>query len=284
MLIFNCSVALVVIAASLIIRLRTWRVRWETSATVGLALLGAGWLLMTPLSTVTIGHGAYRMTGIMHIDDFLGNVTWLGAALCFLYYTLERLAAEHEIGPIITTWATPLVVIVPMMLGSLVMSGEMQDHEGIELTDIHADLQVCIYRAMWHGGMLYLCLLSIYVLRIVLRDTDKRSHVVATLFLWANAIAVLKIAVRIVAFWPQYSGLAPVFQGLAAASASLVAGALAYSWLVKVRPYAKLLRGLRRPNTIVLEVLPPPARPEPPQPQRTLDPPETEPGPTAAAR
>lgn len=82
------TIMLLSVAFSLWIRRSTWRMYWEDSATLNVALLGAGTLLMT--SSSTVGHALYNVSGRHNLEQWLGAWCFLGATAALILHTQKR--------------------------------------------------------------------------------------------------------------------------------------------------------------------------------------------------
>ncbi|WNM69559.1 membrane protein [Mycobacterium phage Syra333] len=237
--------AVALCATSLAIRWRTWAVPGEMGASLAVLFLGLGSFLIS--ETNPLGEPIWRATGYGYLDDFAGHLLWLAGIVALLHQTLYRLADDDERAEIfdsLVRW--PLTLIVPLMFSSMYMSGALHAEPLVDVTLLQSvsGLWLHVYRTVWYGGLLYLTLLLIRVLRIV-RDTGEGSQWVTHAYLTAAGLIVVGLAFRLVAFWDTFAALRDVPVLLRCAATATVAIAAARSWLGKMRDTRKLLRFTR---------------------------------------
>ncbi|QIG61557.1 membrane protein [Mycobacterium phage Ximenita] len=234
--------AVALCAASLAIRWRAWAVPGEMGASLAVLFLGLGSFLISEASP--FGEPLWRATGYGYLDDFAGHLLWLAGIVALLDQALYRLADDFERTEIfdsLVRW--PLSLIVPLMCSSMYMSNALHAEPLVDVTLLQSGSSVWLYayRAVWYGGLLYLTLLLIRVLRVV-RDTGEGSQWVTHAFLAAAGLTVLGLAFRLAAFWDTFAALRDVPVFLRCAATATVALAAAGSWLGKMRDARKLLR------------------------------------------
>ncbi|ASR86324.1 membrane protein [Mycobacterium phage Amohnition] len=241
-------------AVALIIRRHTWRVPGEQPATLAVLFFGLGTYLMA--NECRLGELLWHLTGWGYLDSFAGHLLWLGGVICLLYQALYRLA-EHdervEIFDALVRW--PLTLMVPFMVSAMFMSEAMHEQPMVDVALVPAGFWLHVYRILWYGGLLYLTLLLVRVLRAV-RDTSAGPHYVARLYEAASWLIVAAIVVRVASYTAPFADLQGVPILLRYAIVAAVAAGACASWIGKMWVHRGLLlitrttRRQRRADTL----------------------------------
>lgn len=222
-------------------RKRTIGARWETSATVGLALVAAGELLANSESLNAALTVAF---GVTKLDDFAGNLCYLASAIAFLCHILERLTVDnYEVREMITGWAQgPLTVVVAVMFACLLQAqGNCADR--VLLTHSAGQFDwLDAYGTAWYLGMIYLTTIGMRLLLILHRE---RRSLSVDMYLAAAAASLTSCALRVSSFVLDSAAFDDVARTLGEVSIILACAAASWSWHTKMRPYRKLLRKTR---------------------------------------
>ncbi|ASR85548.1 membrane protein [Mycobacterium phage Krueger] len=237
--------AVALCAMSLAVRWRAWRVPGEMGASLAVLFLGLGTFLISEASP--LGEPLWRATGYGYLDDFAGHLLWLGGIVALLHQALYRLADDDERAEILDALVRwPITLIVPLMLSSMYMSGALHAEPVVDVALLQSASGAWLYtyRAVWYGGLLYLTLLLVRVLRIM-RNTEGGRQWVTCAYLAAAGFTLAAIAVRLVLFCGTLPALRDVPVLFRCAATSMVAVAAAGSWLGKMRNTRRLLRYTR---------------------------------------
>lgn len=235
--------ALCITAAFL--RRQTIHVRWEASATAGLILIAGGILLST---TDVLDQALQDVFGVAHLDDFIGNLCYLVAGLCFTVHTLERLAPAPQRAQIIKAWFEgPLTIVVALMFACLVLGGGCPDR--LLLTDMGDGMfdWLDAYASVWYAGMSYLAIFN-GTLMWQLR-TEQRNCVLC-MYIGQSAASVIACTLRAGAAIFDSPTLDTAAYTAGAAGIILLCTAASWSWRQKMAPYRRLLHGTRTHPTV----------------------------------
>ena len=106
-------------AASLWTRRLTWGCPWEVAPTLGIALYSVGAVLTSPLATTITGRALHAVTGIWHLNDYLGHICYIGAAGAIVYAALSRLVDDDILRASIRRLELSAILVVTAMLAAL---------------------------------------------------------------------------------------------------------------------------------------------------------------------
>ncbi|QFG08433.1 membrane protein [Mycobacterium phage Guanica15] len=237
-------IALTCVTLSLITRRHSWGARWETSASLGLSFVVAGFVLNSDTATYTLGNMLWKLTGVRQLDDFVGHLAWLAAVLSFIHHALSRLADDADLRAIfeaLVRW--PLTLCIPMMLGALLMSRASSSPVPVPWAVAHIDVWVMMYRALWYGCLLYLIALFGRIVWIVREYSP--SWVIDAYLLSAALAAACIAALLLNVVLPL--GATGVFLAYAVGSVAAIVAALtaAASWQIKLQSYRRLIKATR---------------------------------------
>lgn len=226
-------------AITLIIRRHTWRVPGEQPATIAVLFFGLGTYLMA--NECRLGEWLWHVTGWGYLDSFAGHLLWLGGVICLLYQALYRLA-EHdervEIFDALVRW--PVTLLVPSMVSAMYMSEAMHEQPFVDIALAPASGWLHVYRILWYGGLMYLTLLLVRILRAV-RTTSAGPHYVARIYEAASWLIVAAIVVRVVSYLAPFAHLQGVPIFLRCAIVAAVAAGACVSWVSKMWTHRGLL-------------------------------------------
>lgn len=222
-------------------RKRTIGTRWETCATVGIALVAAGEMLA---NSDALAAGLAAAFGVSWLDDFAGNLCYLASAIAFLCHFLGRLTAEDQMQrEMITAWAQgPLTLVVAIMFACLMQAQDCCAGRTL-LTHSAGDFDwLDAYGTTWYLGMAYLTTIGMRLLRILHRE---RRTLSVDMYLTSAGVSLAAYALRISSFVADSNTLDSIATVLSATSIMLGCAAASWSWYGQMRPYRALLRGTR---------------------------------------
>lgn len=252
------TTAYLALTAALIARRKTWRARYEAAASLTLALAGFGFLLQGRTATHILGQGLHCIFGVRHLDDFLGHLCWIGAAVALAYYVLQRLAPAEAIGDLLNMWVHPvLTVAVPVMVALLVK--HEQDCSADELatltTAAHTPWLVA-YRVVFALVLTYLLGLCLRLLHHLGGQVSGVTRALVCMYVCAGVLATTAALIPVPHLLLSDHTHGTIGQnghvwelviapGLMAASAIVTSFAATFSWWLKMRPYSGLLHMTR---------------------------------------
>jgi hypothetical protein len=232
-------------AASLWTRRLTWSCPWEVAPTLGIALYSVGAVLTSPLATTSTGRALHAVTGIWHLDDYLGHFCYIGAGGAIVNAVLSRLVDDDILRARIRRLELLTILVVSAMLAALAMSDTDSGYYP-DMYDVPVDIWLALYWLLINGMLMYL---FIYAARelLILRQ-DERSRLTADMYIVGSVYGFLGCVAGLAnALMPQLHAMgadAVVWFFSCASGVSFIAGA-AYSWHTKMRPFRKLQRGVR---------------------------------------
>ncbi|APD18209.1 membrane protein [Mycobacterium phage Hammy] len=226
-------------ATSLLIRRHTWRVPGELPATLAVPFFGIGLYLMA--NECRLGELLWHFTGWGYLDSFAGHLLWIGGVICLLYQALYRLAEYDErveIFDALVRW--PITLIVPFMVSAMYMSEAMHELPHVDIAVVPAGFWLHVYRVLWYGGLTYLSIVLIRLLRIV-RATGAGRHYVARIYEAASWLMLAAIVVRVVSYFPAFTFLQDVPIAMRLMIFATVAAGASASWVGKMWEHRTLL-------------------------------------------
>jgi len=233
-------------AASLWTRRLTWSCPWEVAPTLGIALYSAGAVLTAPLATTFTGRALHAVTGIWHLDDYLGHLCYLWAAGAIVFAALSRLIDDDGIlRASIRRLELPVLLVVTAMLVALAMSDTNNGYYP-DMYDVPVDTWLAVYWLLINGMLMSLFTYAARQL-LILRQ-DERSRRTANMFILGSVCGFLSCVAGLAnALMPQLDTMSAdaVVWFLSCASGVSFIGGAAYSWRTKMRPFRKLQRGVR---------------------------------------
>ncbi|QFG14090.1 membrane protein [Mycobacterium phage Curiosium] len=252
------TAAYLALTAALIARRKTWRARYEAAASLTLAFAGIGFLLQGRTATQTLGQGLHCIFGVRHLDDFLGHLCWIGAAVALAYYVLQRLAPTEAISGLLNMWVHPvLTVAVPVMFALLILHEQASgaDELATLATAAHTPWLVA-YRVVFALVLTYLLGLCLRLLHHLSGQVHGVTRALVCMYVFAGVLAAAAALVPVPHLLLSDHTHGTIGQhghtwelviapGLMAASAIVTSFATTFSWWLKMRPYSGLLRKTR---------------------------------------
>jgi hypothetical protein len=241
--------------ASLWTRRLIWSCPWEIATTLGIALYSVGAVLTSPLATTITGRALHAVTGIWHLDDYLGHICYIGAAGAIVYAALSRLVDDDILRASIRRLELPAILVVTAMLAALSMSDTNSGYYP-DMHEVPVDTWLTVYWLLLNGMLMYLFMSAARAL-LILRQ-DERSRRTADIYIVGSVYGFLACVAGLAnALMPQLHAMGAgsvVWFFICASGVAFIAGA-AYSWRTKMRPFRKLQRcvhttrrELRRPD------------------------------------
>ncbi|ASR87213.1 hypothetical protein SEA_LASTHOPE_45 [Mycobacterium phage LastHope] len=252
------TTAYLALAAALIARRKTWRARYEAAASLTLTFAGIGFLLQSRPATETLGKGLHCIFGVRHLDDFLGHLCWIGAAVALAYYVLQRLAPSEAIAGLLNLWVHPVLTIaVPVMLALLVEHEQSIDSDDLATlaTAEHTPWLVA-YRVVFAVVLTYMLGLCLRLLHHLGGQVLGITRALVCAYLVAGALATAAALVPVPHLLLSDHTHGTIGQhghvwelviapSLMASSAIVTSCTATLSWWLKMRPYSGLLRSTR---------------------------------------
>ena len=213
------------------VRRLTWRSRWESAATLNVALQGVALLLMSNAASTTIGGLVHRVSGLWNLEDFIGNCCYLLAAVAIAYSVLSRLKDDASMRRSFRQWVErPCTICIPVLVALFTLGNGHRIYR-VNFFDVPTNGWLCAYWIVLCGLLIYLLVYSWAGLLSLCADPASRP--VAIVYLLASAFGVAACAgAPLEAVDPQGHG-GPVW-ALACVCAIGFAIASAYSWRRKV--------------------------------------------------
>lgn len=218
--------------------------RWESSATAGLALIAVGILLST---TDTLDARLEHWFGVAHLDDFAGNLCYLAAGLCFTVHALERLAPAPQRRQIIKSWFEgPLTLVVALMFACLVLGEGCSDRLLLTHSDGAFDW-LDAYATVWYAGMAYL---AAFNGRLMLMLRTETRDCTLCMYIGNCVTSIIACFLRATAAIFDSSTIDGWAYAFGSASVILICTAASWSWHKKMAPYRRLIRATRTRPTM----------------------------------
>lgn len=178
------------------IRRRSFRVPWYRAVTVSVFLQVIGFVLITPELANRTGAGPwlFRVSGVPHMRDFVGQLAFLAALATLTWGFLSRLVPDDRCERIMRRLELPLVAAAGVMLIALTSSGALRA-DVPNFTDLDADWWLIVYWVSYGAAVIYPLAFVIRLL-LVLR-TDAPSRVAADVFISAAAVGIIEIGLLV---------------------------------------------------------------------------------------
>lgn len=247
------AVAAVCTIAALILRYSTWRIYWESGATLAVALMVAAALAGSDTSVHRVAPILFDLTGIWHLDDFVAHVLFLLAGVAFAAHIATRLSVHSVVGAALR-WASPLLIAVPVMFVALRLSHSGTTHSDVNLDHVPPDMWLDVYRGQWSITAIYLAVLIIRLAWRVQVGYAGLCRAIALAYvvgpLLVVAAGVMRLGQIVVASTARWLIELPTW--LCVIGGSLMALTAAFSWVLHVWPYRRLIVAVRRRRALVL--------------------------------
>jgi len=185
-------IAFASIAWCLWVRRLTWRSRWESAATLNVALQGVALLLMSTAASTTIGAMVHRVSGAWNVEDFTAHSCYLLAAIAVASSVLSRLKDDASVQRSFKRWVEwPCTICIPVLL-ALFMLGNGHRIYRVNFFDLPTNGFLCAYWIVLCGMLIYLLLYSWPGLLSLCGDPASRP--VAVVYLVASSFGIAACA------------------------------------------------------------------------------------------
>lgn len=224
----------------------TWRVRWEQSQTLSILLQCIGLLLIAPWQTALIGDVLHAMTGMWHLEDYIGHVCYLAAAGAVVNAAAVRLTDDAMRGRLIRLIAIPGGIAVVMMLVAQVFGHAEEQHFAADYFRVPLDGWLSVYWLFYCGTLLYMLALASWLLFVL--GADRRSRHTARFFMLGCGCGVAATSAWIIAILADSRsvlGDGDLAWMLVCSATLFFAIGSARSWRQKITPFDDMLRVVR---------------------------------------
>lgn len=242
------TATLAAVLCSLWIRRDAWRSRWESGASLNIALQGCAVLLMSPWASATLGPPLHAIFGFWNVEDLLGHVCLIVAVTAIIHHGLARLTSQTHVRELFRRQIVePLTLGIPLLTAVFIVADE-DYHEDLFPAHLN-DIWLGAYWLVLGGLLIYLLTYSGRVLLILRKD--RRSTAIVDLYLISAAFSLAANVIQMVTAWAGIDVTMPVWLCACLGATGFAYGS-ARSWRAKVAWF--------RPGNN------PPAQPIPPQP------------------
>jgi hypothetical protein len=227
------SITLACITGSLWVRRRTWFSRWEVAGTLCIAAQGCAALLLSPMASEIFGPPLHAITGMWNLEDFLGHLSYLLAAVAFAQAVLSRAADDQRLQEIGTQWIErPATVCIPLMWAVWATGNGSKVYRS-NFYDVPGDVWLKIYWLLFSAMLIYLLAWTLPAL-LFLRGIP-RHRPTATVYLALVVAGIAVCSARIVTEWCSWSERGVVGWSSTFAGGIIFAVATARSWRNKTK-------------------------------------------------
>lgn len=225
---------LAAILCSLWVRRYTWRSRWESGATLNIALQGCAVLLMSHWASVVLGPPLHRIVGLWNVQHLLGHICWIFAVAAIIQHGLTRLVNEKQVRGLLGKYvARPLWVGIPLLVTVFVIADESH-HLDMFAAPV-SDVWLGAYWAVLGGLLIYLLSYACRVL-LILRE-DPRSTATVDLYLISAGFGVAANLIQMGTAWAGVDVALPVWLCACLGATGFAYGS-ARSWQAKLAWFA----------------------------------------------
>jgi len=224
------TATLAAIAASLWIRRHTWRSRWEAGASLNIALQGCAVLLMSPWLSPTLDPPLYRMVGRWNVEDLLGHICLIVAAMAIIHHGLARFPDDSHARELFRRHVKgPVLLGVGLLVAVFVIADEGYHPD---LFPVHiGNRWLGVYWLLLGGLLIYLLGYAGRVL-LILR-ADSRSTTTVDLYLVSAGFVVAANVIQMTTAWAGIDVTLPVWLCACLGATGFAYGS-ARSWRAKV--------------------------------------------------
>ncbi|PKQ59772.1 hypothetical protein B5566_02720 [Mycobacterium sp. MHSD3] len=207
-----------------------------------------GLFFSAPAASPILGAVLYEMTGMWHLDDYLGHCCIVVSVAVVLHHTLRRLVSDDDLRRMFWrryAWVPGLAM--PGMYVCLRQSDASAHLTNNDILAIPPDTWLIAYWTVCISAVLYMLAVTGYALRIVRRDPDSRPT--ATAWIVAGWCGIAAGALGLVnaytglplqsAVWLCFCGMTCVF-----------AFSAVHGWRERLRPFRDLLMLTRQRATL----------------------------------
>jgi hypothetical protein len=227
------SITLVCIAGSLWVRRRTWFSRWEVAGTLCIAAQGCAALLISPTASAILGPPLHAISGMWNLEDFLGHVSYVVAAVALAQTVLSRITDDDRLQEIGTQWIErPATVCIPLMLAAWALGNGSKIYRS-NFYEVPGDAWLKIYWLLFSIMLIYLLAWTLRGVLFLRRIPRHRPTATVYLVLVVAGIAVC--TARIVTEWCSWPEHGVVGWLSTFAGGIIFAVAAARSWRTKTR-------------------------------------------------
>lgn len=219
--------ALTVASVALWVRRDTWRTRWDTAATLNVALQSLNVALLYPRVSWHVSPRLHVVTGMWNVEDLIGHAAYLAGLASLMYMAVTRIKmtdAERRLY-LKQRLGLPAAVFLPLLIGFFMASGGtsyyVADLHFIQVTGV-----LMCYWLLFIGGSVYLLATTASMLLVIRRDP--RSTDVVDMYLGAIGVSFCSFAAAIASF--AIDGFNMVTWMLIRAEVIAYALVAAYSW------------------------------------------------------
>jgi len=178
---------LVSIAWSLWIRRYTWTCRWDVAFTISVASVGAGFLLMSPFASATLGQWLHSITGLWNLEDYLGHDLLIVASTAVAYAMLGRLARGSDLAVLFRRDVkAPALVSIPLLLVTFAAGNGVRVYRP-DFLMTPCDPWLAAYWVILGATLVHLLTYTCRALWIIRRD--ERSRRTANIYICALSVA-----------------------------------------------------------------------------------------------
>lgn len=206
----------------------------ERTITSSLLLQFIALVLMSPLSSATVGRSVHAAIGQWNIPTWVGHCLFIDAAGLIVIYLKSRLDYTDDQIRIWFTrhFALPITAIAPIML-ALITQSPNADKYWADLLDCPTDYWLDAYWTLGCSFVIYLMAHAIWVLH-TLRE-EPRNKRTAAVYICACAAVITGSVLRITTTWTDDGTCSHWFWYAYSTVAITFAEASAHSWRQKVR-------------------------------------------------
>lgn len=216
------------------VRRHSWRCRKDAALTLGIAFTGIGLFLAAPFQNRYLGTLGYTLTGIGHIDTYIGQMCMTSSGACVIYAVASRLVPDHHIEKVMRRVEYPNALAATIMLAMLISSPKMRHQPHCDFFAIPPGPYLAVYWAAFLTLITYQLAYMIRILLILRRDP--RSRLSANLFIFAASLGLLWVAATTAHFVIPHCWITPTaLWVLVCGPATIVGLAGAASW--RKRPH-----------------------------------------------
>jgi hypothetical protein len=227
------SITLACIACSLWVRRHTWFSRWEVAGTLCIAFQGCAALLISPTASEILGPPLHAISGMRNVEDYLGHVSYLLAAVALVQTVLSRVIDDDRLQAIGTQWVErPATVCIPLMFAAWA-SGNGSKVYRSNFYEVPGDAWLNIYWFLFCAMLIYLLVWTLCGLLVLRRIPRHRPT--ATVYLALVVAGIAACTARIVTQWSSWSERGVVGWLSTFAGGIIFAVAAARSWRNKTR-------------------------------------------------
>jgi hypothetical protein len=216
---------------SLWVRRITWSCRWEISATMTVAAMGLGMLLVCNAINPFMDATLYQVLHWRNIENLLGHVCMVFAAAGAVYVASSRVVRETKRARILRIW-----VDIPAALSVIAMVATFAAGQATQLPSLYTDnIWMLAYQNIVASAVIYLLAVAAKMLLIVRRDP--RHNPTANIYLWACVAGICGFGYRAIAitYFAPTPHTSLVAVGLIGLWVAGFAAAAAGSWQRKTR-------------------------------------------------